>query len=351
MEKALENQLNPFVALGVETRELSYSSAIARVLFANDDYLDALSRRLRLPIPLRFDSAAIRTEVSLGENQRLDVLGVDRLGRKVIIETKVCAPIDLAQQAKYVQTAKRNWPSDEILFLAYKFGPALLREHVPEFHLITSKDTLKDLPPGNHMGLRSMLEMFSKMEDRIEEDPAKTLLGSDSLDKAIKVLFAESIFHRLFKNFCDTTVSQLTGNPQVSSFKVTARGGKIIQIYDTEWLSIATGTQVHFELKDNQRAALHVETFPYPASSTRHLEAKARLVEWIRSALKHATVDGLDLVSPRRGWESASSTTIATIKIDFQNLSESVKRFSNVYNESHPHISAAFMSQKGLRSK
>lgn len=341
----LSDYSNPFVALGVEVRELSYSKAIANVLFRDSTYLEALSRRLGLALPLRFRSDEIHTEVPFGSGQRLDILAHDEQGRHVIVETKVCMPIDLAQQAKYVATAKEKWPEEEVIFLAFKLGPVRDREHLPDFHLLTSKETLEDLPPGDHLGLREMLELFSAMEDRIEQDPVGALEGVEPIDKAIRGLFAEPLYRRLFKTFCDQVLGQLVGDPQVNGFEVTARGGKIAQIFDWSWQSTEFGTQVHFEVKDNQRLALHFETFPYPSKEAHKIAMKGVLVKMLQRGLASAAIDGLDLVNPRLNSLVASSTTIATVKIDFQDLEGSTMQFVQVYNDCHSLITEVFANQ------
>lgn len=342
MLHALADNSNPFIALGVETRELSYSKAIAHVLFTNDDYLDALSRRLKLPMPLRFDRKNVRTEVPLGPGQRLDVLAVDRLGRRVVVETKVCAPIDLEQQARYVEAARETWPREEVVFLAYKLGPVLRREHVEQFALITSRELLEDLPPGDHMGLRPRMELFASMEERIGDDPSRVLQGEDAIDLAIRRLFAEPLYRRLFTSFCDSLKGRLVGRPVFSDFGVTARGGKVAQLFDECWLANDLGVQVHFELKDSERIALHVETLPYPSSDPASLAHKAEVVMRLQDALRGREIDGLKVANLRQAWTTSSSTTIATFDVSFAEVGRAIDGFSGIYNQSHALICEQF---------
>jgi hypothetical protein len=86
---------NPFVALGVAARELSYSQVIAHHLFTHPAYLANLSARLGISPPLSFAAKDVETEKGLPGAGRLDIIAKEPGGRTVIVETKVNAQVDL----------------------------------------------------------------------------------------------------------------------------------------------------------------------------------------------------------------------------------------------------------------
>lgn len=337
---------NPFIALGVPGREQSYSRVIAQQLFTNDAYLDALSTRLGLPAPLRF--ASVNTEVSIGRAGCLDILALEADGRAVVVETKVNAQVDPLQQARYVEEIQARH-GERSIFLAFKLGPAVAPVCVPGFTLIDSAALLADLPPGEHMGLRGMLGLFADVEARLARDPMgprkrRKARTADALDDFLLGSLSHSFYEFLFARFEERVDEFLPGHSMQAGFEITQHGGKILKYFEPGWFDALRGVQVHFELKDNERMALHVETEPYPSRDARLLANKTALARDLAQRL--AGVPDLELEKERKKMAQDACTSIANVRLDFDDLDTSAQRFAAVYRRCAPIIDQLFTSTR-----
>lgn len=331
---------NPFVALGLVHNELAYSSAIANLLFRSNDYLDALSRRLGLTTPLRFLKHPVATEVSLAKAERLDVMARDDAGRVVIVETKVRSPIDRKQQERYRKEARNQFKDLEIIFLAFKLGPAPSLDGIEDFRVIRARDILDDLPPGDFLGLRGMLEFFALLDERATTDPGVLLKSQEPIDRLLLAHFRDTVYHRLFESFRAQVVGLLPEGQAVGAPGKASRGSYYQHYYDQRWYDVINGTQVHFELKDNDRIALHVETLNYGSKLPQQLARKAQLAPILREAVKTLHIERLEIPNLRKSYAKEESTTIATLLLDITQPVDAARDFARVYRACHPVITA-----------
>jgi hypothetical protein len=335
------DRTNAFVALGVAARELSYSQVIAHHLFTNAAYLANLSARLGISPPLAFTADDVETESALPGAGRLDILAQEPGGRVVIVETKVNAQVDPVQQAKYVTAGRAKYGEDTI-FLAFKLGPAVRPATVPGFAMITSANVLADLPPGDFMGLRGMLEVFDAIEQDLRAEPmgpGRRMAGgtANDLDRFLFTGLRHSFFEFLFEALRAELGPFLRDHLIEPHFAITSSGGAFLQFYKDSWVNMEEGVQVHFELVGSEptaRIALHVETAPYPSKDGRHLTNKTAVAEHLQAELRGLAIPGL----------KECSTTIASLPISFENLVASARQFEETFLLCVPAIERALIS-------
>jgi hypothetical protein len=334
---------NPFVALGVAGHELSYSQAIANLLFQDHGYLDNLAQRLGLQSPLRFTS--VKAEVTIGRD-RLDIVASDG-NRLVVVETKVKAQVDVGQQERYLKAVAGRYTEAQKTFLAFKLGPAVARECIPEFQLLTSADVLADLPPGDFHGLRAMLEVFNTLSARLAADPASVwerLEGQrgDPLEQfLVQHHLGAAVYDHLYDALQRKVEAQLVGGKLKSWFGVSARGGAILQLFRPRWQDLGRGVFVHFELLQGEKIALHVETEPYQpgAAEAWKLKAKTALVLDLRETLdQHPSFKKPGL---RKDFKTESCTTIATLALTYRDLDRSAASIAEAFTLLTAEIDAA----------
>lgn len=351
---------NPFIALGVATRELSYSQVIAKQALTIPSVLQALVDQVRPdwgPVALH---ATPITEHALGAAGRVDILallkspGEDRPSKVLVVETKFNAHQGVAQLRRY-RDALMQGPADlggeslpkEAVVVGLKLVPAdwsLLEAEAAAqeggLALMKAGDLARCLGEHNPLGLGDMLHFLKEAELALQQDPIAVATQPGELNQLIRDLMPAAVDEFKFIGFQKAVAARggADGPRHAGGVHVT-RGGGLTQYFETAWQPADKLCQVHFELKGYGNLALHVEVNPHTNQpSPEQLAAKKQLLEQLRRTFEPKSIPGWKKLNPRKGWEHHASSTLGVLDIDWEDLDASADRFVLLYAALKAHL-------------
>lgn len=358
MTTNLPDETNPFLALGVATRELSYSQVIAKHVLTHQASLQALVALLRPSWGEVELASQPLTEHSLGAAGRVDVYaqlrrpGESMASKVLVIETKFNAHQAKDQLVRYSQAL--GWaenqpqpPYPEPLVVGLKLVPASLSLTEAEsiannqgIALMNSTQLATCLGPHNPHGLKDMLVFLGEAETALRQDPAAVGRGEGRLHCLIKKLMPWAVDEFKFMGFLAAVKAQGRDDwPRHDGGMHVTRGGGLTQYFEKAWQSKEKKSQVHFELKGYGNMALHVEVNPHSnASIPEQLAAKNHLLTRLQQGFAPEGIPGWKKLAPRKGWDGHASSTLGVLAIDWEDLSGSAQRFIQIYEAFERHI-------------
>lgn len=352
---------NPFIALGVATRELSYSQVIAKQALTIPSVLQALVDQVRPdwgPVALH---SPPKTEHSLGEAGRVDILallknpGEHRPSKVLVVETKFNAHQGVAQLRRYrdalmegsAALGVESLPNESVVVVGLKLVPAdwsLLEAETAAqetgLALMKAGDFSRCLGEHNPLGLGDMLHFLVEAEVALQRDPIAVATQPGALNQLIRDLMPAAVDEFKFIGFQRAVAARggADGPRHAGGVHVT-RGGGLTQYFEAGWQPADKLCQVHFELKGYGNMALHVEVNPHTNKpSPEQLAAKNQLLELLRERFEPQSIPGWKILNRRKDWEHHASSTLGVLDIDWEDLDASADRFVLLYAALKAHL-------------